>query len=274
MLAFFPRSHGLLNPDEPGSLFGTPLFALINGSAAVVLFFVLSGFVLTVRAFEVEAAKPLIYGSVKRWPRLMFPVLIVNLVSGVLAGWHLYTNSAAAPLVGSTWLTFFAQNPPPTWHAVRAAAEEGGVTTFLLGNAFYNNSLWTMYYEFFGSYLAFAVAACMLVFPRAAPAILMTTAAVVLSISSPVFGCFLAGVGLARLYRSRHWPGLSNWIARQTALFWVPTLATIFVLFGYHEAVAPTEHSLKGIYAVLEPLRAMSPLGTRVASTRWRPRRS
>src|SRR5690606_12773670 len=52
LLGFAPGLHGLLQPDSPHALFGTPAFSLINGGAAVVLFFVLSGFVLTFRALE------------------------------------------------------------------------------------------------------------------------------------------------------------------------------------------------------------------------------
>jgi peptidoglycan/LPS O-acetylase OafA/YrhL len=68
--AFFPRLDGLTFPDERIALFGTPLFAFVNGTAAVVLFFVLSGFVLTVRAFQSRSSVPLIVGAVRRWPRL------------------------------------------------------------------------------------------------------------------------------------------------------------------------------------------------------------
>jgi peptidoglycan/LPS O-acetylase OafA/YrhL len=43
MLGFTPRLHGMLYPEQPYSLFGTPAFAFVNGSAAVIVFFVLSG---------------------------------------------------------------------------------------------------------------------------------------------------------------------------------------------------------------------------------------
>src|SRR3954454_20974042 len=76
-LGFAPSLlHGLVTPPGPGSLFGTPLFAFMNGGAAVVVFFVLSGFVLTYRAIERDDPKPLLAGALKRWPRLALPVVI------------------------------------------------------------------------------------------------------------------------------------------------------------------------------------------------------
>jgi peptidoglycan/LPS O-acetylase OafA/YrhL len=66
LLEFLPHLHGRNFPDDPIALVRTPLFALINGSAAVAVFFVLSGFVLTVRAFEDGRAERLIVGIFKR----------------------------------------------------------------------------------------------------------------------------------------------------------------------------------------------------------------
>src|SRR3954452_14928711 len=76
MLGFTPRFHGLLYPDQPLSLLGTPVFALINGSAAVVIFFVLSGFVLTVGLFKSRSLRGALISTVKRWPRLAITVTI------------------------------------------------------------------------------------------------------------------------------------------------------------------------------------------------------
>src|SRR5215210_4811056 len=86
LIAFFPRFHGLRFPDETVSMYGTPLFALINGSAAVVVFFVLSGFVLTKEIFEKRSTTKLLISAVKRWPRLVPSVFVVNVGAGVLAG--------------------------------------------------------------------------------------------------------------------------------------------------------------------------------------------
>src|SRR5580692_8294430 len=53
----------------PG-LRGTPFFAFVHGSAAVGVFFVLSGYVLTRRYFETGQKRVLVIGALKRWFRL------------------------------------------------------------------------------------------------------------------------------------------------------------------------------------------------------------
>lgn len=51
-------------------------FAQLNGSAAVVLFFGLSGYVLTHRALATGDIGSLLRGMIKRWPRRAGPVLL------------------------------------------------------------------------------------------------------------------------------------------------------------------------------------------------------
>ena len=264
LLAFFPRYHGLLFPDEHIALFGTPLFAFVNGSAAVVLFFVLSGFVLTVRAFQSRSSVPLFVGAVRRWPRLLGPVLVVNLASGFLAGWALYSNHSAANLIDSPWLKWWFNQPPDQWQTMLAAANEGAVTTFLFGSSYFNANLWTMYYEFFGSFMAFVLAGLMLLFgPLSLIPLLIMAAAVLLSGSSAYFLSFILGVAIAAFYSSAQWNNFANWATQRSKLFWLATTCLIIVLFGYHEALAPTQHPL-GLYAPLMPLYRAMPLGTRV----------
>ncbi len=194
LLAFFPRVHGLLDPDSTIALFGTPFFLFINGSASVILFFVLSGFVLTLRAFESGSVVPLVTGALKRWPRLLVPVLAVNLASGLLAGFGLYGNVRVAPLVGSSWLSWFFVAPPPEFHSAVAAAREGAVGTFLFGSAYYNSNLWTMTYEFYGSFICFAMAMAMLAAGRFSAHLFAGMLVLILLVGSPYFWCFAVGL--------------------------------------------------------------------------------
>src|SRR5262245_45346755 len=61
--------------------FGSPLFVLVNGGAAILLFFVLSGYVLTIGALRTANLQPILLGAIKRWPRLAGPVLLAVLFS-------------------------------------------------------------------------------------------------------------------------------------------------------------------------------------------------
>src|SRR5256885_13018544 len=92
LLLIAPRLHGRDFPDDPIALVRTPLFALVNGSAAVSIFFVLSGFVLTLRAMERRDWRSLVAGALKRWPRLVPLLVIVNLLSATLFLSDLYRN--------------------------------------------------------------------------------------------------------------------------------------------------------------------------------------
>jgi peptidoglycan/LPS O-acetylase OafA/YrhL len=52
ILGFLPQYHGVLaGTNGSQALIGSVFFAFINGTAAVVLFFVLSGFVLSYKFF-------------------------------------------------------------------------------------------------------------------------------------------------------------------------------------------------------------------------------
>lgn len=157
-LAFAPHLSGIF-PHIPAeqSLAGSPLFVSINGSAAVVLFFVLSGFVLTKKSLDLNTASPVLEQAAKRYPRLMPPVLISILVSWLLFRLDLYSFEAAAEISGSPWLKRFGYAYQTPFHVDFSGALNQGVwRTFLKGESFYNSSLWTMRIEFFGSFLVFA----------------------------------------------------------------------------------------------------------------------
>lgn len=264
LLGFFPRFHGLLFPDERVSPFGTPLFALVNGSAAVVVFFVLSGFVLTVRAFQTQSALPLVLGALKRWPRLALPVLVVNIASGVLVGWALYRNQPVAQQIASPWLGWSYTAAPEQWRSVAAAMREGAFSTFIWGSAYFNNPLWTMYLEFYGSFLAFFLAAVVLGIGGSAACAVAVLMLFCLIAFSPYLACFIVGVCLAWLYSGEKWEAMAGWLHQRGRVFWTGVLVLVVVLFGYHEAFV-AEPAPTGFYGVLVPLNNLGSLQLRVA---------
>jgi peptidoglycan/LPS O-acetylase OafA/YrhL len=143
----------------PG-LYGTPFYAFVHGSAAVGVFFVLSGYVLTRRYFESGRKRVLIIGALKRWFRLFPPVFLSVMLSWLMFHFDLYSYREAAAISHSSWLaTFgFAMNPPfePTFPA---ALENGFSEAFYHNSSAFNPLLWTIHIEFIGSYIAFAFAA-------------------------------------------------------------------------------------------------------------------
>src|SRR5262249_3875095 len=135
---------------------GSPLNLFMNGQSAVQLFFVLSAYVLTRRYFESGNNCILLKGAVKRWPRLMRPVLLVVLASYMLFKLDLYQFGQAAAAVGSPLLIKFlsAYDTKPEIH-LWGALLQVSFFTFFAGEHFYDTPLWTMHPEFVGSFIAF-----------------------------------------------------------------------------------------------------------------------
>jgi peptidoglycan/LPS O-acetylase OafA/YrhL len=197
LLVVAPRLHGRNFPDDPIALVRTPLFALVNGSAAVAIFFVLSGFVLTFRAMEKRDWSQLLAGVAKRWPRLVPLVAIVNILSAIflMLGYH-----------DHSW--FSAGIFKPGTSAIGSALVEGVFSTFFAGSTNFNAALWTMHYELFGSFAAYATGLVLIFqksFRRAlvigAIAILLT--ATLTGEGGIYYAMLVAGVLIARIYIER-----------------------------------------------------------------------
>jgi peptidoglycan/LPS O-acetylase OafA/YrhL len=127
------------------------------GNLAVSIFFVLSGFVLSLSFFRGGSATSLGSAAVRRYPRLMLPMAAsVALVYWLLQAGGMW-NQAAVQLMIETcgherrWLAHFNNFTPDGWAALR----EGTWGAFF-GPAHYNRVLWTMPFELQGSFLVFA----------------------------------------------------------------------------------------------------------------------
>ncbi len=144
----------------------SPLACFINGRGAVIFFFTLSGYVLTLRALETNDMGAILHGAVKRWPRLAGPVLASTILSCLLWAGGCFFHTQASNLTGSDWLAHFAYgsldlgNPPDM--GLAAAIAQGAFTTFRNGTATFNASLWTMHYELIGSFAVFLTAALLI----------------------------------------------------------------------------------------------------------------
>ena len=164
-LAFAPHSHGLLAALQiPGytslGIVGTPWFAAINATAAVTFFFVLSGYVLSIGHFRRGRGTSLISAALKRWPRLAMLTTLTTVAAALMMSAGAYLHEAASASSDSTWLRTLGSAglpegfSPSLWQAFL----EGVWRTFVHGEIFYNSNLWTMRFEFFGSFVVFALA--------------------------------------------------------------------------------------------------------------------
>jgi peptidoglycan/LPS O-acetylase OafA/YrhL len=239
-----PRLHGRNFPDDPIALVRTPLFALVNGTAAVSIFFVLSGFVLTLRAMEQHDWRQLAAGVVKRWPRLVPLVVATNILSAVFVLLGLYQDR--------TWFGTGVFDPDTP--VIRSALIDGLFTTFFQGSARFNTVLWTMHYELFGSFAAYATA-FVLMFQRSL-ALAMLTGATVLVLTAlftgeggVYYGMMVAGVLIARIYMERDSLAAALAFMHSWRLpIALVTAALAIVLCGYDGYSRPT-----GFYAFMAP---------------------
>jgi peptidoglycan/LPS O-acetylase OafA/YrhL len=241
LLEFAPHLHGRNFPDDPTAMVRSPLFALINGSAAVAVFFVLSGFVLTFRAMERRDWRQIVVGAAKRWPRLALLVLIVNLCSAVFLILGLYVHQ------GYAWTN------PQTYQGpvdiIMNAFREGLYKTFWERSAYFNPSIWTMRYEFYGSLLSYGCA--LLVLTSRSFGISLWIGSAVLLFTAVSFGndggyfaMLIAGVMIARVYISRS----IEFNTTVTVAFAVCAI----LLCGYDGLSRPT-----GFYSFMEPIASL-----------------
>jgi peptidoglycan/LPS O-acetylase OafA/YrhL len=140
-----------------------------NGQVAIAIFFILSGFVLSLAFFHKGSASVLASAAVRRYPRLMIPGAASIILSLVLLATGAICNQAAVhhlnELHGFTqamepnaepasyhWLArFYLDMSPDIFNSLREA-----VYGAFIGPAMYNQVLWTMQYELVGSYLVYA----------------------------------------------------------------------------------------------------------------------
>jgi peptidoglycan/LPS O-acetylase OafA/YrhL len=202
LLGFYPAASGEFSifPNE-ASLAGEPWFGLVYGASAVTLFFVLSGYVLTRGYFRTFDPRQLVRGAVKRWPRLLAPVLAAVLASYALYALRAYRFEAAAKVTQSPWLANFGSYAPIDFTpGFLDALRQGALRVFFVGDSYYNSSLWTARFELYGSYLAFGVAAVIGLLrggSKLGVSLAVAMAVILLTIFAPAYAPFLAGVGIA-----------------------------------------------------------------------------
>lgn len=156
--AFYPAlalgsSQAVSHSKFESIILTTPLGALVNGHVAVIVFFILSGFVLSYGYFT--RSIDLVSAAVKRYFRLVPIVFASILLSYFLFSLHLYQNDTAGAASGSGWLAQFWRQDTSVMNAIW----QGLVGTFaqLPDTTSLNPVLWTIYYELIGSLLVYAI---------------------------------------------------------------------------------------------------------------------
>ncbi len=152
-LVWATRGAGAHHYAAEGVIYATPLQLLVAGNFAVCIFFILSGFVLSYAFFQTGAVAQVQGAALKRYFRLMPPILMSVLLSWAILTLGLHWNHEAAAITGAPWLNNFWPRAVSLGEALRYGAWD-----ILVGNGqagLLNNALWTMKIEFFGSMLVF-----------------------------------------------------------------------------------------------------------------------
>ena len=118
-----------------------------NGTFAVGVFFVMSGYVLTRRFMLDGDQRSLQEGASKRYFRLGPPVLASVLLCCSLMMAGLYPANVELRFLADAYRT------PPSW---LEALQDGLYRSLVFGNSTYNYVLWTIRSEFVGSLMLFA----------------------------------------------------------------------------------------------------------------------
>jgi len=189
--------HLFVDGLPPNSLFAdralwSSVF-FMNGAFAVCVFFVVSGFSLSVRFLETGDPRSLARIALGRYVRLAVPIAAICAATYVLLATGVLPPALQRPSPLDQFLTF--------------APDIAGLLRFSFVNVFvsysnaetYNPPLWTMSYEFFGSFLTFAVIA--VARPWSARIWVFGALFIALAGCQSYYALFVAGILLADLHR-------------------------------------------------------------------------
>jgi peptidoglycan/LPS O-acetylase OafA/YrhL len=190
---------------------------MLNGGAAVAVFFVLSGFILSLPFSKDRSVLRVAVAMLKRWPRLAMLTTLACLFAWALI-WASHDNyKVAAHAIGTGWMATHG-NSPIKGHALTwaAALREGAYKVFLFGDVHFDSPLWTMRIELFGSFAIFLSAPVL--FAIKSWPVRLSLIALVMGWAGGTYPVtyisdFLVGVVLAMLFAEDRMPNFRNWQA-------------------------------------------------------------
>jgi peptidoglycan/LPS O-acetylase OafA/YrhL len=224
--------------------------ACFNGRFAVWVFWTLSGFALSYRFFVLRGGATgsqsrfyLLDAAVRRYPRLLLPVLAATLFGFALLKCGLMANQAVVHSLAmaghpNSWLAGLYNAPAGWFDAVRSAFWSTFFSSHVL--PYYDPPLWTMKRELLGSFFIFGLLAFFGT-SRWRWLLYLAGGLVFIRVHQIWLDAFLAGIVLCDLYVSggNHAPSEARppvpWIAASRRNPAVAVVGAIFllVLIGY-----------------------------------------
>jgi len=251
VLGFTKKGVGVV-PHGHGGWDAVAQFGLgmLNGGAAVAVFFVLSGFILSLPFSRDRSFVRVAVAMLKRWPRLAMLTTIACLIAWALIWVSQDNYKAAAHVIGTGWMATHGNSPIAGHRDMGwfAALREGLYKVFLFGDVRFDSPLWTMRIELFGSFAIFLAAP--LLFAIRSWAVRLSLIGLVMVWAGGTYPItyisdFLVGVVIAMLFAEDRMPNLRNWQAAILGL-----LAIYLFSFTYEQKLL--------IHA---PIKAILPAG-------------
>lgn len=218
----------------------TPLNILMGGKFGVRIFMTISGFFVGYRFFLTQDTDGLTKGAIKKYFRLVFPIITANIAIFTLMKLGLFQNAKASQLAGSS---MFFGNYNQFSPSLFAAIKEAVWGCFITGANKYNGPLWFIYYEFFGTLL---MAAILSLFGKTKARYFVYVIMGILVIRNDFLPFLLGTVVCDLTYQA------PRWIEKLSKQKWLMWLLLVFGLFlGSFPPIG--EHLEGTIYAWLPP---------------------
>lgn len=224
----------------------TPLNIIYAGKLGARIFLSVSAFLLARRFFtskgkdKKESVAMLAKASIKKYFRLLFPILAVNMLIVILMSLGCFHNDKAAVLANSVeFFGSYNQFIPNLYEAL----QEAFWGCFVTGANRYNGPLWFIYYEFWGCML---VAAILAVTGRQKARYLVYVAAGIILVRTDFLGMILSVVAADLIYTK---PFYVTCIAKHKWMVWI-----IFSIAFFFATYPSYGDNLSGtIYAIFPP---------------------
>lgn len=177
----------------------TPFVVFFNGYFAVEIFFVLSGFVLTHKFFLYKKNEVIVSSAVRRYFRLVIPVAVSCFIAYLLLKFGLFFNDELAVYTKAYW---YLPNSYNFEASFLKCIKQAFVDVFIHGldATPYNAVLWTMQYEFLGSFLVFTF---VLIFGKLKNRYIFYIVALLI-FKDTHYAAFILGMGLSDLFYNKN----------------------------------------------------------------------
>ena len=224
----------------------TPLNIIYAGKLGARIFLSVSAFLLARRFFmskgnnKKDSNSMLAKTCIKKYFRLVFPILAVNILVVILMSLGCFHNDKAAQLANSVeFFGSYNQFVPNLLEALK----EAFWGCFVTGSNRYNGPLWFIYYEFWGCLL---VAAILAVVGREKARYVVYVVAAIILIRTDFLGMILSVVVADLIYTKQYY---IVGIAKHKWILWIG----LFIAFFFATYPSYGDNLAGSIYAIFPP---------------------